>query len=172
MQHKNVGSFLADPRVKRVLSSKPGQEGFSLIELVVVIAVLAILAAVALPNFLGVQKDGQVATAKNTLATIVKECVASGLRGGGTSFASVQSSQGKLNGYTLSSLGSGAADTCYGGVAVGEGDLADYVISYNTNTGATAKTCSAGGTDYVNGCYASAGLLSPVAAGAVSGGSW
>ena len=55
-------------------------EGFSLIELVVVIAVLAILAAVALPNFLGVQKDGQIAAAKNTLATIVKECVTQGLR--------------------------------------------------------------------------------------------
>ena len=65
--------FAANPRVKAVLSRKVGEEGFSLIELVVVVAVLAILAAVALPNFLGVQKDAQVATANNTLPTLVKE---------------------------------------------------------------------------------------------------
>ena len=44
-------SYLASPKIKRVLNRRPGEEGFSLIELVVVVAVLAVLAAVAIPNF-------------------------------------------------------------------------------------------------------------------------
>ena len=135
--------FITHPRIKKTLNTKPGEEGFSLIELVVVVAVLAILAAVALPNFLGVQKDAQVATAKNTLATIVKECVTSSLRGTGTSWASIQSTQGKINGFTLAS----ANGTCFSGIATSTADLADYVISYNTSTGATVKTCSTGAND-------------------------
>ena len=158
--------FIAHPRIKKTLSTKPGEEGFSLIELVVVVAVLAILAAVALPNFLGVQKDAQVATAKNTLATIVKECVTSSLRGTGTSWASIQSTQGKINGFTLAS----ANGTCFSGIATGDNDLADYVISYNQTTGATTKTCSTGANDYVAGCYSTSGLTANVTAG--NAGSW
>tara|TARA_Y100000739_G_C20487519_1_gene408866 strand:+ start:120 stop:668 length:549 start_codon:yes stop_codon:yes gene_type:complete len=158
--------FIADPRIKNTLSARPGDEGFSLIELVVVIAVLAILSAVALPNFLGVQKDGQVAAAKNTLATIVKECVTSGLRGTGTSFASVQSTQGKLNGYSMVSLAAtGATNNCYNAIAQGTGDLPDYVISYNTSTGATSKTCSTSANDYVAGCFVDDTLAVTVTAG-------
>ena len=67
-----LNRYLAHPRIKKTLNTKPGEEGFSLIELVVVVAVLAILAAVALPNFLGVQKDAQVATAKNLLQQLSK----------------------------------------------------------------------------------------------------
>ena len=158
--------FIAHPRIKKTLSTKPGEEGFSLIELVVVVAVLAILAAVALPNFLGVQKDAQVATAKNTLATIVKECVTSSLRGTGTSWGSIQTTKGKINGFTLASIDG----TCFQAKATGDADLADYLITYNKTSGATTKTCSTGGSDYVAGCFASAGLLSTVTAGQT--GSW
>ena len=51
-----LSRYLSDPKVRLILKKRPGQRA-SLIELVVVIAVLAILAAVALPNFLGDQKD-------------------------------------------------------------------------------------------------------------------
>ena len=44
-------NFLKSKRAKKVLSTKPGEEGFSLVELVVVIAVLAILSAVAVPAY-------------------------------------------------------------------------------------------------------------------------
>ena len=158
--------FIAHPRIKKTLNTKPGEEGFSLIELVVVVAVLAILAAVALPNFLGVQKDAQVATAKNTLATIVKECVTSSLRGTGTSWASIQSTQGKINGFTLASL----AGTCFFGEATGDGDLANYAISYSTTDGSTAKTCTTSASDYVAGCFSNASLTTTVTAG--NAGSW
>ena len=39
-------NYLKSKRVQKALSTKPGEEGFSLVELVVVIAVLAILSAV------------------------------------------------------------------------------------------------------------------------------
>ena len=51
-------------------------EGFSLVELVVVIAVLAILSAVAIPAFIGVRNNAKVSAAKNSLVTILKECLA------------------------------------------------------------------------------------------------
>ena len=50
-------AYLRNPRTQRVLSRKPGEKGFSLIELVVVIAVLAVLIVIALPNFQGVTDD-------------------------------------------------------------------------------------------------------------------
>ena len=161
--------YLNDQRVKHVLSKKPFQDGFSLIELVVVIAVLAILSAVAIPNFLSVQKDGKVAAAKNTLATIVKECVTSDLRGTGTSFVSAQAAVGKLNGYTMAQL---VGDSCFGATATSDaGDNQyDYHISYNTATGETIKTCEGVAADYVAGCYEDATLAIVQTAGVA--GSW
>ena len=162
--------FAANPKVKAVLKRKVGDEGFSLIELVVVVAVLAILAAVALPNFLGVQKDAQVATAKNTLATIVKECVTSSLRGSGTNFASIQTTQGKINGFSLSTVGTNI--TCFQAKAIGEDDLPDYQIVYNQNTGTTAKTCNITSGDYRPGCFTASNLSVMYPAATTGAGSW
>ena len=67
-------AYLRNPRTQRVLNSKPGDKGFSLIELVVVVAVLAILAAIAIPNFTSISADAAHAAAKNTLSVIAKEC--------------------------------------------------------------------------------------------------
>ena len=69
-------TFLSKSKVKKVLSSKPGQEGFSLIELVVVVAVLAVLSAIAIPQFTNISGKARAVAASNTLATIAKECAA------------------------------------------------------------------------------------------------
>jgi len=111
-------AYLQSPKTRRALSKRPGEKGFSLIELVVVVAILAILAAIALPNFLGVSKDGQIAAAKNTLATIVKECAVKDTRYTDDNFgtsgltgadASVSAATANLNGYEIRASGDPAA---------------------------------------------------------------
>jgi len=74
-------AYLLRPTTQRALSRKPGEKGFSLIELVVVIAVLAALAAIALPNFLGISDDAAVRAGQSAGVNYFKECQATWARG-------------------------------------------------------------------------------------------
>ena len=67
-------AYLKQPRVQKILKSKPQDAGFSLIELVVVVAVLAILAAIAIPSFTSLSDDARMNSAKSILANMYKEC--------------------------------------------------------------------------------------------------
>ena len=103
-------NFLKNKKVQRTLTTKPGEEGFSLVELVVVIAVLAILSAVAIPAFVGVQANARASAMKNGLANGVKECVILASDNQTPAFAAVQSFPGNYNGYNVTQ---GADNTCY-----------------------------------------------------------
>jgi len=74
-------AYLRTPRAQRALSLKPGEKGFSLIELVVVVAVLAILAAIAVPAYLGMQEQAADAAARTNLKNAYKECAYQEARG-------------------------------------------------------------------------------------------
>ena len=67
-------AYLHNSKTQGVLSRKPGDKGFSLIELVVVVAVLAILAAIAIPRFGQLADDARLNSAKSILANMYKEC--------------------------------------------------------------------------------------------------
>jgi prepilin-type N-terminal cleavage/methylation domain-containing protein len=164
----SLKSYLSNPKVQKVLQRGLQDQGFSLIELVVVVAILAILAAVALPNFLGVSKDAQIAAAKNTLATIVKECVVADTRGEGNTSAYIKADDGKLNGFSAISM---AGADCYSAsVAPVAGNMiATFGISYLN--GVTLKNCTTSITTTTrNGCFADTTLTGLTTAG--NAGSW
>ena len=69
-------AYLQNSKTRKVLSKKPGEAGFSLIELVVVVAVLAILSAIAIPAFTSINNKARASAATNTVATIAKKCAA------------------------------------------------------------------------------------------------
>ncbi|MDB4653789.1 prepilin-type N-terminal cleavage/methylation domain-containing protein [Synechococcus sp. AH-551-E02] len=76
-----IQAYLRNPRTQRALSRKPGEKGFSLIELVVVIAVLAVLIVIALPNFQGVTDDAAASAGKKWLVDAYTECTIARTRG-------------------------------------------------------------------------------------------
>ena len=99
-------AYLQNPRTQRVLNSKPGEKGFSLIELVVVIAVLAVLIVIALPNFQGVTDDAAASAGKKWLVDAYTECTVARTRG---QAASTNITAPSINGGTFSNT---AAVTC------------------------------------------------------------
>ena len=94
-------NFLKSKKVQQTLTTKPGEEGFSLVELVVVIAVLAILSAVAIPAFVGVQANARASAVKNGLANGVKECVIRASDDQTTTHTAVNSFPGNYTGYSV-----------------------------------------------------------------------
>ena len=161
-------AYLRNPKTQRVLSRKPGDKGFSLIELVVVVAVLAILAAVAIPQFTSINDKAAVAAAQNSLAQIVKECAVKKANMETETFLLPQ-----LNSYTITSPADDDSDnyvTCSGNATslivmtatqvagppdengdptqVSANTLIPSRIRINVQTG--EKTCTAGTTDTDN----------------------
>ena len=182
-----VQAYLASPRARRALATRPGEAGFSLIELVVVIAILGILIAIALPNFLNVRKDAQISQAKNSLASVIKECAVSEAREKGTSLDDATSANANLGSYVIYPVsavasagaitwdanpyvkGTSANTSCFqlgaryapGGTL--SNDLPDFGIATTSSTGETIKACRVGAaTTYNDGaCTLASGASAP-----------
>ena len=151
-------NFLRSKKVQKTLATKPGEEGFSLVELVVVIAVLAILSAVAVPAFVGVQANARASAAKNGLVNGIKECVVRDADSLSTGFADAQSFPGNYNGYVVTAW-SGTLNhqnKCWSAQAnpVNAATENWFRIEMNTSTGQVFKTCQDGGRP---GCTGSSG---------------
>lgn len=56
----------------RIISNLKNKRGFTLIELIVVLAVLAIILAIAVPRFIGIQKQARIDSDYSTGALIAK----------------------------------------------------------------------------------------------------
>ena len=138
-----IENYLNSLKVQKVLNTKPGEEGFSLIELVVVIAVLAILSAVAIPAFNGVQVSARASAVKNGLVNGIKECAI--LKSEDEDIEPqnvVQSFPGNYTGYEIGGWSDGdRAGTCYNAQATPDDDTeATFWIEMDTN-GNVTKGC-------------------------------
>ena len=149
-------NYLKSKRVQKALTTKPGEEGFSLVELVVVIAVLAILSAVAIPAFVGVQANARASAVKNGLVNGIKECVVRAADAKTTNFADAQSfaDDDAFQGYTLKQVpipgSTSTANSCYSALAEASStDESDFQIVMNSSTGEVDKTCT---NDEAPGC--------------------
>ena len=157
-------AYLNSPKARRALSKKPGQAGFSLIELVVVVAVLAVLSAIAIPSFTNISGKARATAAANTIATIAKECAAKIADTGVGPNATFRVPA--LDGYTSfqvngNTIAAGSATQCInqGPIALISENNAQYPdFSYDTGTGqkvcqATAAPATNRGCSGVNGAW-------------------
>ena len=143
-------NYLKSIKVQKVLNTKPGEEGFSLVELVVVIAVLAILSAVAIPAFTNVQANARAAAVQNGMVNALKECaVREAENEDDLSWSSVASNSNPaaFRGFTISLLagvGGRGNDSCYASQALSnpEGQNSNFTIYLDSTSGAAVKGCS------------------------------
>ena len=147
-------NYLKSKRVQKALSTKPGEEGFSLVELVIVIAVLAILSAVAIPAFNNVQDNAKASAVQNGLVNGLKECaVRDAENESDLTFDSVASFSdvNAFRGFTLAQLAVGQAasgnndrpaDSCYAAQATGDTGNATFTIFLRASDGVAVKRCT------------------------------
>ena len=144
-----LSNYLKSQKVQKVLTTKPGEEGFSLIELVVVIAVLAILSAVAIPSFTNVQANARASAVQNGLVNGIKECFVLQAENQPTEFDDARSfiDDDAFRGFRLVQR-QGAnppegGNTCFAAVADADNNAndSDFTI-YMDNNGVAIKTCS------------------------------
>ena len=149
-----IENYLKSKRVQKALTTKPGEEGFSLVELVIVIAVLAILSAVAIPAFNNVQDNAKASAVQNGLVNGLKECaVRDAENESDLTFDSVASFSdvNAFRGFTLTTLAVGEAasgnndrpaDSCYAAQATGDSGNANFTIFLRASDGVAIKRCS------------------------------
>ena len=105
MEHKSQLAL-----IKSILRKK-GEEGFTLLELVVVVAVLAVLSAIAIPYFTCIPREAKASAAIAAMKQIQKECITKTLSQQTEVYSPLN-----LKGYQIQSDGSNG---CYGNVSTG-----------------------------------------------------
>ena len=147
-------NYLKSKRVQKALTTKPGEEGFSLVELVVVIAVLAILSAVAIPAFTNVQANARASAVQNGMVNGLKECaVREAENETDLTWNSVASfsDPAAFRGFTLRALaasGGGGndrgSDSCYAVEAISNptGQNSAFTIFLRESDGVALKRCT------------------------------
>ena len=147
-------NYLKSARVQKALTTKPGEEGFSLVELVIVIAVLAILSAVAIPAFNNVQDYAKASSVQNWLVNGLNECaVRDAENESDLTFDSVASFSdvNAFRGFTLTTLAQNQAasgnndrpaDSCYAAQATGDTGNATFTIFLRASDGVAVKRCT------------------------------
>ena len=148
-------AYLSKPSTKHILNCKPGDKGFSLIELVVVVAVLAILAAIAIPSFTSLSDDARLNTTKSIMANMLKECEYNKARSGTASHS--DSANQTVDGVTWGGQLAGGTTTCAGAGYAEMDDAAGSankcIIVINLSTGGQTHDLAAnyGAITAVNG---------------------
>ena len=144
-----LGNYLRSKRVQKALTTKPGEEGFSLVELVVVIAVLAILSAVAIPAFTNVQANARASAVQNGLVNSLKECAVREAEGDSTFWADVASNSNAnaFRDYQIQPLtGTNQGnDSCFATQAIDtsvNNRNSNFSIYLDATTGAAIKSCT------------------------------
>ena len=147
-------NYLKSKRVQKALSTKPGEEGFSLVELVVVIAVLAILSAVAIPAFTNVQANARASAVQNGMVNGLKDCaVREAENESDLTWNSVASfsDPAAFRGFTLRALANGGgggsdrdSDSCYAVEAISNpsGQNSAFTIFLRESDGVAVKRCT------------------------------
>ena len=140
-------AYLNSSKARKALSKKPGEEGFSLIELVVVVAVLAILSAIAIPSFTSINNKARSAAAANTVASIAKECAVKYANGeAGTTRPAVTPDGYNTITVTNNDAGTTATTGCTAtGTITATPNTANAAIlpAFNYAPATGAKTCTA-----------------------------
>ena len=149
-------AYISNKKVQKVLSTKPGQKGFSLIELVVVVAVLAVLSAIAIPNFTNISNKARAAAASATMSTLVKECAAKVADAGSGTYVvpALNGYSGWTETFNGNGLTVGSAESCHISSGVYEltsSDTTQYP-TWRYNVGTAAKTCVASSAALQRGC--------------------
>ena len=143
----SLQAYLSSPRARKALSKKPGEAGFSLIELVVVVAVLAILSAIAIPAFTSINNKARASAAANTVATVAKECAVKYANGAATPTRPSVTPDG----YSAVTAGGSATGCTNTGSIVATSLQPSNYASFTYDTATGAKTCLPASSTGCNG---------------------